>query len=204
MKVQRFDTGIKIKTIFTAGIVAALACIYCAGPSTTRAEQWYPDTWYSEDNVYQNRALGFSLHFKGRWHIVTEPEDMNETGRDFFAQLHESSSELLFMGTTADSAKACLGIASQLNYPNRLFAQKTREANLEDIDQDYGLSQFIAHKHDMVKWEYRIGSHSFVEFFFLHDTYNVRIRFWTKARIFSNFLPVFEGIMTSLEYTYGY
>lgn len=176
----------------------------CATTGANIGAQWYKDSYFAQDRIYHNEDIGFSLHFKGPWRIVSDPRHMNATGRDFFSQLHASNSELLFMGTTADSTKACLGIAKEVNYPNRTFAEKIREANIGDIDEDYGLTPFIAYKKELMKWEYRIGGYHFVEFFFVRDTYNVRIRFWTKQRIFTNFLPVFETIMTSLEFTYGY
>ena len=51
----------------------------------------------------------------------------------------------------------------------------------------------------MVTWRYAKDEFRFIEYFFSIDTYNMRIAFWTKPRIFDKFLPVYEEIMGTLS-----
>jgi hypothetical protein len=56
----------------------------------------------------------------------------------------------------------------------------------------------------MVQWIYEKAGFTFVEFFLKIETYNVRIAFWAKPKLFSNFLPVYQDIMGTMILTGRY
>lgn len=169
------------------------------GGCASHPPQFYPDTYFDEDRVYENKALGFALAYRGNWHITTDPAEMTRSTREFARSLHRSGAELLFVGSTVEATQGTRGIAVNLNMLNEDYAERIRAVNRDDIDEDYGMTETIAFEIPVVKWEYTTGGFRFVEFFFTLDTYNIRIAFWTKPALYENFLPVYEEIMATLS-----
>lgn len=177
-----------------------LLMLSCAGP----LRQFYTDTYFIEDGIYENKPLGFTLQFDGNWYIFTDPNEMPRGGKEFARQMQESGGELIFMGSTVEGTQATRGIAMNLNLPEREYAERIHELNKDELEHDGGLIDFFAGDHPMVKWEYRKGGFQFVEFFFRLGTYNLRIAFWTKPSIYKSFSPVYESIMASIQYVSHY
>lgn len=177
-----------------------LLTLSCAAP----LRQFYPDTFFPEDNVYENRSLGFLLTFRGKWSIITDPEEMNPTYRSFARTLQKAGGELLFMGSTVEGFYGVKAIAVNLNEPPREYAQYIRNLNKNDVYNDTEPVDFIAGNHPMVKWIYDKAGYRFVEFFFVVGTYDIRLSFWTKPELFTGFLPVFEEIAGTLTLTAGF
>jgi hypothetical protein len=161
-------------------------------------EQFYPDDFFEQDNVYENKPLGFSLTYKGNWLIVTDPDEMTGASKQFAKDLRRLGAELLFVGFTVEGTQGTRGIAANLNEPPMEYAEQIRNLNKTEITGDSDLSEYIAGDREMVKWEYRIGDFHFVEFFFVSETYDVRVAFWTRTNLFDNFFPVYEEIISSI------
>ncbi len=181
-------------------IAVLFLLVSCAGPM----KQFYTDSYFIEDGVYENKPLGFTLEFQGNWYIFTDPNEMPKGGRGFARQMQETGGELLFMGSTIEGTQATRAIAMNLNLPMQEYAQRIYDLNLEDIDEDNGLKDFIAADQPMIKWEYQKGGFQFVEYFFRLNTYNIRVAFWTKPKIYQRFRPVYESIMASIQYVSRY
>jgi hypothetical protein len=160
--------------------------------------EYFPDAYYEQDNVYENKSIGFSLTYRGNWVIDTDPNEMTKTGRSFARELQRAGAELLFVGATVEATQGTRGVAANLNEPPAEHAELIRRLNARTIDEDFGITDFFTPSHAMVKWEYRIGEFRFAEFFFCIDTYNIRIAFWTRPMLYENFLPVYEDIISSL------
>jgi hypothetical protein len=178
------------------GVMVALL-LGCAAP----IKHYYPDTFFSQDNLYENKPLGFLLQYRGAWELFTDPRDMAATAREFARTLQKSGAELLFVGTTVEATQGTRGIAINLNLPALEYAQQIQKINAAEITKDLGFVDFIAGAVPAVKWEYLIGDFRFVEFFFVLDTYDIRIAFWTKKTIFDRFLPQYEDIISSITLT---
>jgi hypothetical protein len=166
-------------------------------------KQFYPDTFYREDQVYENKPLRFLLTFSGNWHLFTDPEEMDRDSRLHALELNKSGIELLFIGSTVEGLYGTRGIAVNLNEPGSEYAEYIHRINKDDITNDKGLVQFVAGKNSMVKWVYDKSEFRFVEFFFNIGTYDLRIAFWTRLALFEKFLPVFEEIMSTLTIING-
>ena len=168
----------------------------CAAPF----REFYPDSYFIEDGIYQNNPIGFTLVFRGNWHIVTDPLKMERGSRAFARQLRQASAELLFVGTTAEKTQGVRGIAINLNIPCETYAGKIRDLNRDGIKEDFGITPLLLNRMPMARWDYMVENYRFVEFFFTLDTYNVRIAFWTKPEIFERFEPVYLDIISSLSF----
>ncbi len=175
-------------------LFAVALLLACAAP----LKEFYPDSYFAEDGVYQNKPLRFSLTFRGTWYLITDPDDMRGSTRQFARDLRERSAELLFVGATAEGTQGVRGIAINLNVGQREYAEKIHTLNAPDVDEDFGLTETILDGMPMVRWDYRVGEFRFVEFFFTLDTYNLRIAFWTRPSVFERFEPVYLDIMSSL------
>ena len=181
-------------------VLWAIACMQlclCIAP----IKQFYADTFYPEDNVYENEGLGFVLRFRGNWSIVTDPEQMNKHYKAFAQNMQNAGGELLFMGSTVEGLYGVKAIALNLNEPPDEYAHYIRELNINEIDSDSEPIDFIAGDHIMAKWIYDKSGYRFVEFFFVVGTYDIRLSFWTKPDLFNNFLSVFEDIVSSFSLT---
>ena len=182
------------------GIPVLCFLLLCAAP----LRQFYPDHFFPEDNVYKNEGIGFLLTLRGRWNIITDPDKMNRYYRAFAKTMQEAGGELLFMGSTVEELYGIKAVALNLNEPPGEYAAYIRELNKNEVDNDHEPVDFYAGDHAMEKWVYDKSGYRFVEFFFVVDTYDVRLSFWTKPQLFENFLPVFEEIMSTLEFTSGF
>jgi hypothetical protein len=172
--------------------------IQCAAP----IKDFYPDTYFSEDGIYENKPLGFLLTYKGNWDLSTAPDGFSKTARDFAKTLHKDGAELLFLGSTVEGTQGTRGIAINLNLPPIEYAQKIQKINAKDITRDLGMVEVVSDQMPMVKWEYlMMGDFHFVEFFFVVGTYDVRIAFWTKKELFERFRPTYEDIISSVTKT---
>lgn len=171
-----------------------LCALNCAAP----IKQFYPGTFFPEDRTYQNKAIGFSLTYSGNWEIFTNPNQMKENKR-YAKTLHESGAELLFIGYTVEETQGTRCIVTNLNEPCREYAEEMQRINKNQTDTDYGLSGFSCDSITMVKWEYVKDEFKFVEFFFTVGTYDLRVAFWTKPRLFGKFFPVYEEIIGSIS-----
>jgi hypothetical protein len=180
-------------------VLLVAAGMHCAAPIT----QYYPDAYFSEDRTYQNKALGFTFSFTGNWEIVCDPNKMKEN-KSNARLLQETGGELLFVGYTVEKTQGTRGIAVNLNETNKAYAEEIIKLNKEDQQADSGLSEVTLASIPMIQWTYEKAGFKFVEFFFKIETYNVRIAFWTKPRLFNNFLPVYEGIMRTMILTGRY
>lgn len=162
-------------------------------------KQFYPDTFYGEDNIYENKSLHFTLTYRGNWVIFTDPEEMDKSSRQFAGDLQKSGVELLFVGASVEGQHGTRGIAVNLNEPTRDYAEYIRRINKDDVEKDQGLVDFYAGKNYMVKWIYEKSGFRFEEFFFNIDTYDIRVAFWSKPELFEKFTPVYEQIMSTLS-----
>jgi hypothetical protein len=171
-------------------------CLTCAAPIT----QFYPGTYFPEDHTYQNKSLGFSFSFRGNWDIICDPNNMKEN-KSNATLLHETGGELLFIGYTMEKTQGTRGIAVNLNETNRKYAEAIVKINQEDRQLDSSLTEMTIAGIPMIEWIYEKAGFRFVEFFFKVDTYNVRIAFWTKQKLFTNFLPVYEENMGTMILT---
>ena len=174
-----------------------------SGCSST-IKQFYHDSFFPEDNIYQNKSLRFVLTFTGNWNIITDPNKMDKGSREFAATLNKSGVELLFVGSTVEGLHGTRAIAANLNEPVREYAEYIRKVNLPDIENDQGLVPFVTDRASMFKWIYDKSGFRFAEFFVNIGTYDIRIAFWTKTELFDNFLPVFEGIISTISTINGF
>jgi hypothetical protein len=176
------------------GISLLLLLVSCAAP----LKQFYHDTYFPEDHIYENRPIGFLLKFRGNWSITTDPDSMNKVYRDFARTMRNSGGELLFMGSSTEGLYGVKAIAINLNEPPAEYARYIRNLNGADVQNNNDPVEFLAGEHMMVKWVYDKSGYRFVEFFFVVDTYDIRLSFWTRPALFDGFLPVFEDIAASL------
>lgn len=178
--------------------LAVLGILSCA----SSIKEFYPDSYFKEDGIYQNKPLSFSLAFEGSWNIFTDPNNMVRSLKQLAVDHQKEGRELLFVGTTADGLQGVRGIALNLNASTEEYAEMYRNiktTNNEAISADSGLVAVMANNIPMVRWSYTEYGHQFVEFFFTIDTYNIRIAFWAKPIFFRRFLPVYFAIMSSIE-----
>lgn len=172
----------------------------CGGPIS----QFYPDSYFSEDNIYQNKPLRFSLTFQGNWDIETNPNKMRRSLQKLAREFQKQGIELLFIGSTVDALQGVQGVAINLNASTREYAETYRDINKSYMTTDSGLTDIIINNKPMVRWNYVKYGFQFIEFFFTLDTYNIRIAFWSKPNIFKRFLPVYFNIMSSLDFISRY
>jgi hypothetical protein len=182
-----------MKRLFPISVAMFSLLCTCAAP----IRQFYPGTYFPQDRTYQNKPIGFSLTFRGNWDITTDPNEMS-TNKENAKALHISGAELLFIGSTVEETQGTRGIVINFNETNKKYAEEIQRVNKDLSDTDYGLADVTIHDVPMVRWEYAKGEYRFVEFFFSIDTYNLRVAFWTKPRLYENFLPVYEDIMSTL------
>ncbi|MCX7726596.1 MAG: hypothetical protein N2053_07080 [Chitinispirillaceae bacterium] len=163
--------------------------------------QFYSDYYYPEDKIYENKSIGFLLKFRGNWVIITEAEKMNHTYKKFAKTLQRAGGELLFVGYSVEGLYGVRSTAFNLNEDITTYLSSIRELNKEEISNPTEPEKFSSKDIEMLKWCYEMNGYKFVEFFFLVDTYNIRLSFWTKPHLFTNYLPVFEDIAASLTLT---
>ncbi len=175
----------------------------CSAP----IKQFYPDSYFEEDRIYQNKPLRFSLVFQGNWNIYTDPNIMMRSLKNLAIDHQKEGRELLFVGTTVDGLQGVKGIAINLNASPQEYAETYRKIKTTDnsnMTADSGLVDILINNKPMVRWCYTEFNCEFIEFFFTIDTYNVRISFWAKSTIFKRFLPVYFSIISSLDFISRY
>jgi hypothetical protein len=173
---------------------------FCAAP----LKQFYPDRYYEEDQIYENKPLGFAIKFQGNWLIFTDPSEMDKGSRNLAKVFAKSGLELLFVGATVEGMHGVRGIAVNLNEPADEYAGQIRRINLAEVQNDKGLQPMIAGKLATVKWIYDKGDFRFAEFFINIGTYDIRIAFWSRQALFEKFLPVYEDMISSIEVRGGF
>jgi len=174
-------------------IIPLFSIFFCAG--TVRP--FFPGNYFLEDKTYQNKSLGFSLTFRGNWDIVTDPNEMKDS-KSFFKDLHDVGAELLFSGFTIEKTQGTRAIVTHLNETNREYADEIRNINKDQIDVDSGCADITINGKEFSTWRYKKNDFWFVEYFFSVDTYNIRVAFWTKPKLFDKFVPVYDQIMGTL------
>ncbi len=183
------------KKLLIAVSTLLLICIGCSAPIS----QFYPGSYFRQDNIYQNKVIGFLLQFPSGWDLVTAPEKMDKATRGIARELHNRGAELLFIGSSPAPEQAVRAIAINLNVSSRIYAEKIREMNDDGVDKDHGLSGLTISGQQMYRWDYEIDGFRFAEFFFTIDTYNVRVAFWTRPPVFQRFEAVYLEIIGSLS-----
>ncbi len=180
-----------LPAIFTARCIAPI-------------KEFYPDSYFNEDHIYQNKPLRFSLNFQANWNIDTDPNQMDRPLKKLAGSFQKQGTELLFVGSTPDGMQGVRGVAINLNLSSREYAKNYRDINKNAMTTDSGLVDIVINNVPMVKWIYSKYDFRFIEFFFTIDTYTVRIAFWSKPHIFKRFLPVYFTIMSSLDFISRY
>jgi hypothetical protein len=112
--------------------------------------------------------------------------------------LHESGAELLFIGFTVEKTQGTRCIVTNLNETDSEYAEEIRRINKNDVENESGCAFDTLNGTPMVIWKYSKSEFRFVEYFFSIDTYNIRVAFWTRPKLFDNFLPVYQGVMSTL------
>jgi hypothetical protein len=177
----------------------ALLTVNCAAP----IKQFFPDTYYSEDRIYENKPLHFIVQFKGNWDLITDPNELSSGAKKTVVRWAKSGIELLFVGSTSEGLHTTRGMAENLNMPAREFAGTVLKNSESGVQNDRGLSDVTLGQNEMVKWVYDKEGFRYAEYFFAIDTYDIRIAFCSRPDAFERFLPVYEGIMATLEVTGG-
>lgn len=170
----------------------------CSAP----IKQFYPDSYFKEDGVYQNKPLKFSLALKGAWNVYTDPNHMMRSLKKLAKEHQREGRELLFVGTTADGRQGIRGVAINLNASIEEYAEMYRNIKTVDnnaLSADSGMVETVVNSIPMIRWSYTEYGCQFIEFFFAVDTYNIRIAFWAQSAVFQRFLPVYFSIISSIE-----
>ena len=173
-----------------------LFLVSCAEP----IRNYFADSYFEQDRIYRNKALGFTLNYIGVWDIHTDANEMDADTRELARSLHTMAAELLFVGSTVEGSHGTRAIAANMNYDIQAYADTIRAINKESISADSGFSPFAVGSLAMVKWRYHIDAYEFVEFFFKVQTYNIRLAFWSRPDLFVKFLPVYEDIIRSISF----
>lgn len=181
----------------------AAAFIILSGCSTS-IKQFYPDSYFEEDNIYSNKTLRFAINYKSAWQIETDPNNMERGLKKIAKEFQDQGIELLYVGSTPDGLQGTQGVAANLNTPAIEYAEAYRDLNLSSMSADFGLKEMIIDGIPMVKWEYEKYGFHFAEFFFTLDTYNIRIVFWANPGIFKKFYKEYLSIMSSIDFVSRY
>lgn len=179
-------------------LATALLLVKCAGP----IKEFYPDSYFIEDHIYENKTIRFSLTFRKNWEIGTDPNKMERGIQKEVRRYQKIGVELLFAGTTTDGLHGVSAVAANLNASTQEYAETIRRLNKDYITADSGLVDMLIKDKPVVKWKYCKLGLQYIEFFFTIDTYNVRVAFWSEPNIFDRFLPVYISIISSLECLY--
>jgi hypothetical protein len=186
----------KIRLLSAIPMFLVLAC-------SRPVVQFYPDYYYNNQRIYENKPLRFLLTFKGNWNIVTDPGLMERSFRKEAVSFNKAGIELLFIGSTSEGYHGTRGVAANLNDPAEEYATNIRNLNKRDIQNDQGFTVSENEGTTVVKWIYDKSGYRFAEFFFNIDTYDIRIAFWSRPDYFDKFLSVYEEIIGSLTVTNG-
>jgi len=194
MRIAAPVNGARAARLFPAALSAALL-FACSPP----VGEYFPDHFFPQDRIYENRPLGFTLTFTGNWNIATEPRAMTPEYRAVARTLYESHAELLFLGYTAERSQGARGIVNNLNVDNEEYLSLIRRMYARNIGEDFGFDTVDAGQFETLAWHYTFNRIHFVEYLFRSGTYNVRIAFWTTAQLFPKFRPVYEEMIRTLS-----
>ncbi len=172
--------------------------VKCAGP----IKEFYPDSYFTEDHIYENKSIRFSLTFRSNWDIETDPNKLSRGIQKEVRRHQKGGVELLFAGATTDGLQGVMAVAANWNESTQKYAETIREKNKDNVTADSGLVDMLIKDKPIVKWKYSKFELQYIEFFFTIDTYNVRVGFWSEPEIFNRFLPVYLSIISSLDYLY--
>jgi len=190
-------SGKQLVNLSIAGIVLFL--VSCAAP----IKQFFPDTYYPEDHVYENKPLRFDLTFDGNWELITDPNELSSSAKKTVRTWAAQGIELLFIGSTVEGLHTTRGMVEHLNMPPKEFAESVRKNSKTSVTNDQGMTDMVMEKNSMIKWMYDKDGFRYAEFFFTIDTYDIRIAFCSRPADFERFLPVYEKIMSTLQVTGG-
>ena len=179
-------------------LIFLLLLVECAGP----IKEFYNDSYFTEDHIYENKSIRFSLTFRNNWEIETNPNNLDKGVQKEVRRLQKQGVELLFAGATTDNLHGVSGFAVNLNESTQKYAEIIREKNKDNLTADSGLVDLLIKDKPVVKWEFSKLGLQYVEFFFTIDTYNIRVAFWSEPEIYRRFLPVYLSIISSLDYLY--
>jgi hypothetical protein len=181
-------------------LCAACAVMSLSGCALFAPRQFYADTYYAQDHVYQNSTLGFALMYAPGWVLWTDPKGMDRSRQAAAKALARQGAELIFAGQTSEGAHGTRGIVENLNKSPQDYLTAVKSANAKSIEKDLGTATFMAGDILTMKWEYQYRGLRFVEFLFQVRTYDVRIAFWSTPERYPEFLPAYEDIMATLNY----
>ncbi len=187
------------KNTLTYLIISVSVILACCIVSCSPRASFFPGSYLKNDRIYTNKAIGFSLLFQGSWNIMTEQKSFTPVGKKLSLDLSKLGAELLFMGSTTEGTQGTRAIAAHLNLPALTYAEKIRAANTSEVSADSGITEFTGALLPMVRWEYWTGGFHFVEFFMQIETYNIRIAFWASNETFTQFIPIYESMIRSIE-----
>lgn len=195
--ILRFGSRIKRQWYYI--LLVLVVSMACAAP----LKQFYPDTFYPEDHVYENKPLRFVLKFDMNWELITDPNELSRSAKTTVVNWARAGIELLFIGSTVEGLHTTRGMVEHLNMSPREFAGSVRKNSRNSVTNDQGLADMVMGKNSMVKWIYDKDGFRYAEFFFTIDTYDIRIAFCSRPVDFARFLPVYESIMSTLQVTGG-
>jgi len=176
-----------------------LLLVNCAAP----IKQFFPDTYYPEDHIYENKPLRFVLKFDGNWELITDPNELSRSAKKTVINWAKAGIELLFIGSTVEGLHTTRGMVEHLNMPPREFAERVQSNSKSSVTNDKGLTEMVMGRNSMIKWIYDKDGFRYAEFFFTIDTYDIRIAFCSRPADFERFLPIYESIMSTLQVTGG-
>jgi hypothetical protein len=182
-----------VNVLALGGIVLALSG--CAAPLT----EFYPDSYFTEDGVYDNKILGFALTFPRTWRLVTDPNAFNQSQKKLARILNRQGVDMLFLGSTSDGMQGARALAANLNLTTKEYFQRTWNANHVETSDDKGVSEMVIADIPVLRWEYSLFGLRYNEFFLTLGTCNLRIAFWATPDRFERFLPVYLEIMASIS-----
>jgi len=166
---------------------------------TRYVTDFFPDDYLESEKIYHNPALGFNLRYSANWQINTTSKTMSKTQREVATLLHNSGSELLYVGKTSEGLHASRAIVDHLNLSNENYLEVIRKVASIEPGQELGAEEQMIAGVPMIRWFYLHRGHAFVEYLLRIDTYNIRVAFWSSPAMFRQFLPVYDQIMATFE-----
>ena len=172
----------------------ALILVSCGPPPR------YEGAYFPADCMYENRDLGLTLRFSGKWILKTDPRRMARPARAFARELRTAGADLLFSGASADGRQAVRCIVINANMGAEAYAEAIRGTNVAGVTADSGLAIIADDGDTLIRWEYSVGNYRFGEYFYQVGTYNIRLAFWTDPLTYTRFRPIYENSARSLRW----
>jgi hypothetical protein len=195
-KVLQLRRNMSVSKIIVISIVSALLMLSSCAPQLKR---FYDGQYYIEDSIYENKSLQFIITYKRGWYLFTQEYEMDNATKAFAHSLHKRNQELLYAGATSDGLYGSRCIAANFNFSVEQFANNIRNANKNDVQKEYGLTNTVIGEYPAYKWVYDQKGFRFVEYFFKINTCDIRIAFWTKTELYANNIDVFEDIISTIS-----